>query len=251
MEDHTTDQYNEFRKFVQRCHKNKIRVIIDMVLDHTSKDSIIQRLHPEWYLYKKNPLSLDDPYVYQEEDPQRTIWGSPAHVFSPFDHDIFWSDCGMLNWNFRYPRSPNAAPPNPSIATMRQYFKDLLKYWIKNFGVDGFRLDVSYAIPPDFWHEAVAEVRAYAKTLNKGILPLSPDITFIGESYVDDIYDLQASGITAVNGDFSNKIWNVESLKGYLDYAYNINGNSFLKDHVGLISLNATIFIAYQKNSIT
>ncbi|MFH1212100.1 MAG: alpha-amylase family glycosyl hydrolase, partial [Candidatus Woesearchaeota archaeon] len=234
--DETTDQYIEFKKFVKICHENHIMVFLDMVFDHTSKDSELQRLHPEWYLYKKDPLSLDYPYVRIEDDHKGEIWGKPEHIFSPFDHGIFWADCGMLNWNFRYPQAPNSAPKNPSINEMIGYFKNLLKYWVKNYGVDGFRLDVAYAIPPEFWHEAIQETREFAKGIceqhKKGEVetaPLSPEIIFIGETYVDDVAELQSCGMTCLNGDFSAKIYNVEQLKGYLDYAYNISGKFFPK----------------------
>ncbi len=231
-----TDQYHEFKRFVKTCHMRGIRVILDMVFDHTAKDSFIQRIHPEWFLYKRFPHSLEGPYLYPDGPNSDLYWGKPEHAFSPFDHDIFWKDCAQINWNFRYAPAENEPPRNPRIREMREYFKNVLKYWIKNYGVDGFRLDVAYAVPPNFWHEAIEETRRYAEKVcsnnkrnpaDQDVAPLSADILFIGETYVNDVFELQECGIDCLNGDFAWKIHNVESLKGYLDYAYNISGEFF------------------------
>jgi glycosidase len=234
--DPDTDQYGEFRRFVAVCHENGIRVILDIVFGHTARDSLIQRIHPEWFVYKRNPQSLDEPYVYYESPEAEAYWGKPDFAFSPYDHDIFWTDCTRLNWNWKPVPGPNPQPRNPRIKEMREYFKSVLRYWIKQYGVDGFRLDVAYSVPPDFWHEALADCRATAREVcllheehpqKQAVAPLSPEILFVGETYVDDVNELQECGITLLNGDFSSKIFTVEQLKGYLDYAYNISGDFF------------------------
>ena len=234
--DPDTDQYHEFRRFVAECHKNGIRVILDIVFSHTARDSLIQRIHPEWFVYKKDPASLSEPYVYYESPEAEDYWGKPDYAFSPYDHDIFWTDCSRLNWNWKPVPGPNPHPRNPRIKEMRDYFKSVLRYWIKQYGVDGFRLDVSYAIPYDFWHEALADCRIAAHEIcalhatspeKQPLAPISSDIMFVGETYVDDVYELQECGLTMLNGDFSSKIFSVEQLKGYLDYAYNISGEFF------------------------
>lgn len=229
--DDITDQYKEFKRAVSECHKHNIRIIIDMVFDHTSKDSVLIRLHPEWFLYKKEPESFDSPYINEHEDPEHKIWGKPEYVCSPYDHGMFWGDCAQLNWNFVYAPAPNDNPKNPGLNEMKKYFLNILRYWIKHYGVDGFRLDVSYAVPTEFWNDAVSATRKFAQKIVKfrpeEIAPLSSEILFIGESYVDKIEELQSCGITAINGDFSMKIFTVEQLKGYLDYAYNIDGKFF------------------------
>lgn len=228
IKDQETDQYHEFRRFVRACHKNGIRIILDVVFGHTAKDSFIQRLHPEWFLYKKDPNSVEEPFVYYE-DPETECWGKPDKAASPYDHGLFWTDCSRLNWNYKSPPGPNPSP-NPRIREMREYFKSVLRYWIKNYGVDGFRLDVAYSVPPEFWHEALEDCRqlaARACEQKSADAPLTPEIAFIGETYVDEVYDLHACGITLLNGDFSSKISTVEQLKGYLDYAYNLSGDFF------------------------
>jgi glycosidase len=59
-------------------------------------------------------------------------------------------------------------PPNPAWTDvaglnyanrdLRQYMIEMMKYWLKEFGMDGFRCDVAYTVPVDFWEEARTEL---------------------------------------------------------------------------------------------
>lgn len=59
-------------------------------------------------------------------------------------------------------------PPNPawtdvaglnySNAEVRNYMMGMLEFWMTNFGVDGFRCDVSPSVPFDFWESARADL---------------------------------------------------------------------------------------------
>lgn len=61
-------------------------------------------------------------------------------------------------------------PPNPGWTDvagldyknqdLRRYMIEMLKYWVRDFGVDGFRCDVSFTVPTDFWETARAELEA-------------------------------------------------------------------------------------------
>jgi len=54
-----------------------------------------------------------------------------------------WTDVAGLNY------------ANPDV---RRYMIDMMKYWLKDFGVDGFRCDVAPTVPLDFWEAARAEL---------------------------------------------------------------------------------------------
>jgi glycosidase len=41
---------------------------------------------------------------------------------------------------------------------LRQYMIGMMKHWVQDFGVDGFRCDVAYTVPVDFWESARAEL---------------------------------------------------------------------------------------------
>jgi cyclomaltodextrinase / maltogenic alpha-amylase / neopullulanase len=62
----------------------------------------------------------------------------------------------------------NIIPPNPAWTDvaglnyenrdLRRYMIDMMKYWLKNFNLDGFRCDVAYTVPVDFWEAARGEL---------------------------------------------------------------------------------------------
>jgi glycosidase len=57
--------------------------------------------------------------------------------------DPAWTDVAGLNY------------ANPDV---RRYMIEMMKYWLKDFGVDGFRCDVSPTVPVDFWEAARTEL---------------------------------------------------------------------------------------------
>ncbi|GIU69389.1 MAG: hypothetical protein KatS3mg002_0625 [Candidatus Woesearchaeota archaeon] len=222
-----SDPIKEFKEMIKEAHKRGIKVYMDLVFNHTSHDFVLQRLHPEWFLYKEDIKSLEAPYLYPEDLKKGKPWGDARFTMCPYDHGYWWEDAAQLNWNYRIPEGKNSPPKNPTIKEMYTYFKAIPKYWIKHAGIDGFRCDVAYRIPLDFWRECIIEARDFAKKEHPKNGSLTGDVVFIAESYVDDIPELFEAGFTAVYGDFSNKLYTVETLKGYLDYMYNISGKFF------------------------
>lgn len=219
-----TSPMREFKELVKHAHKKGIKVYMDLVFNHTSHDFILQKLHPEWFLYKEDIKSLNTPYIHPDEIKEGKPWGDPAHTFCPYDHGYWWEDAAQLNWEYQIPPASNTAPDNPTLHDMYEYFKSIPKFWIKHLGIDGFRCDVAYRVPAKFWKECIRESRELAK---KEKTSLSQDVVFIGESYCDDLKELLEAGFSAVYGDYSNKLYNPLSLKGYLDYMYNLSGNYF------------------------
>ena len=57
--------------------------------------------------------------------------------------DPAWTDVAGLNY------------ANPDV---RRYMIEMMKYWLTEFGVDGFRCDVAPTVPIDFWEAARAEL---------------------------------------------------------------------------------------------
>ena len=125
------------------------------------------------------------------------------------------------------PDASNKPPKNPTLHEMYAYFKSIPQYWIKHIGIDGFRCDVAYRVPTKFWRECIHEAREIARKEHPHNGSLTGDVVFIAESYCDDIDELLRAGFTAAYGDYSNKLYNPLTLKGYLEYMYNISGHYF------------------------
>ncbi|MDQ7827185.1 MAG: alpha-amylase family glycosyl hydrolase [Candidatus Eremiobacteraeota bacterium] len=73
---------------------------------------------------------------------------------------------------------------------LREYMTGVLKYWVKEMGVDGFRCDVASMVPADFWERARAEIDAIRPTFwlaeaeSPGLLEKAFDCDYASEYYV-------------------------------------------------------------------
>ena len=115
----------DFRALVQAVHARGMKLILDWVPNHTAPDHPWVRRHPDWYFRNER----GEPSVPRDEKGKLTDWT-----------DVVQLDYG------------NPAVRREMIATMR--------YWLEEFGIDGFRVDVAGFIPTRFWREATPALRA-------------------------------------------------------------------------------------------
>lgn len=108
----------DFRDLVKAIHQQGMFVIIDWVANHSAWDNPLVKAHPEWYL--KN----------REGNFQPTPWRDYDDIIE-FDYS------------------------NPEL---RRYMTDAMKFWVKNYDIDGFRCDVAAFVPLDFWENVRAEL---------------------------------------------------------------------------------------------
>ncbi len=107
----------DLRSLVKTAHKNGIKVIIDLVINHTAWDNELIVKHPDWYIRDEN-----------------------GEIISP---NSDWTDVADLNYD------------NPEL---RKYMVEVMKYWVREFDIDGYRCDVAELVPIDFWNEARREL---------------------------------------------------------------------------------------------
>lgn len=120
---------DDLKKLVSETHRRGMKLIIDMVANHTAWDSVLMK-HPDWYKHD-----------------------ATGKITYPYD----WYDIAALNY------------ANPQL---RSYMTDMLKYWIREFDLDGFRCDVAGEVPTEFWENARVE-------LDK----IKPDIFMLAEAH--------------------------------------------------------------------
>ena len=109
----------DFRHFVAAAHKLGLHVILDWVGNHTAWDSVLFKQHPEWY--------------------ERDADGKP-HPTPWYD----WDDIIDLDY---------------SKPALRRYMTESMLYWVRDVGVDGYRVDAAGLTPLDFWEHASRELR--------------------------------------------------------------------------------------------
>jgi glycosidase len=79
------------------------------------------------------------------------------HVWTKTNPDFFTKD---ENGNFRppFPDWSDVIDLNYDNRELWTAMIDAMKYWVKEFGIDGFRCDMAHLVPLDFWKEARKEL---------------------------------------------------------------------------------------------
>src|ERR1044071_6036731 len=134
---------DDLKRLIREAHARGLKVIIDIVANHTSWDSVLMK-HPEFYKHD-----------------------AEGKITYPYD----WYDIAALNYGTQ---------------ELRRYMTDMLKHWIREFDLDGFRCDVAGEVPTDFWENARRELEQ-----------IKPDIVMLAEAHKAELQ------VTAFDLDYS------------------------------------------------
>jgi starch synthase (maltosyl-transferring) len=130
------------RGFTEAARAHGLRVIMDLVVNHTSKDSELVIKNPHWFARDAGG-NVMSPYATDPADPSRkTIWGDLAELDyrPPQQHEIL------------------------------DFFRQLVRHYI-GLGFGGFRCDAAYKVPAEVWRGLIDD----AKTV-------CPDVVFCAEN---------------------------------------------------------------------
>jgi alpha-glucosidase len=208
----------DFDRLIAEANKRHIRVLMDMVMNHTSDKH-------KWFLQSRS--SKDNPYrdwyVWHDgKGESATEKGQPPNNWqSVFGHSAWeWDDKTRQYYYHKfYIQQPDLNWNNPKV---HQAFKEIIDFWLKK-GVGGFRFDAITTLFEDPQmrdeevvldkngqplinaygdqvikgnltdnlpgvHEVMAEMRAEADKFSTGKFPGSR--VFIGETYLPNILEL-------------------------------------------------------------
>lgn len=115
----------DFRALVRAVHARGMKLILDWVPNHTAWDHAWIRQHPDFYVHNER----GEISVPRDERGKLTDW----------------TDVAQLDYK-------NPALRREMIATM--------SWWLTEYGIDGFRMDVAGFVPDDFWREAIPALRS-------------------------------------------------------------------------------------------
>jgi cyclomaltodextrinase / maltogenic alpha-amylase / neopullulanase len=140
---------DDFKHLLATVHSQGMKLIIDMVANHTSWDSKLMMEHPEWFTRSEKGEII----------PPNADWHDVA--------DLDYSNAGL-----------------------RAYMKEMLVWWVRDIGIDGYRCDVADLVPTDFWEdvrEALDQVKP-VMMLAEGSLPEQHRKAF-DLTYAWNVYD--------------------------------------------------------------
>jgi glycosidase len=112
------------------AHQQGLRVIMDLVANHSAWDTSLVSEHPDWYVR------------------------NAAGAIMPPNPD--WSDVAELNYEN---------------AELRDYMIETSRYWVSEFGIDGYRCDAADQVPTDFW-----------RSWREALKATNPDLLLLSES---------------------------------------------------------------------
>jgi len=73
-------------------------------------------------------------------------------------HPEFYAKDASGKMHPPYPEWTDVAELDYSNPDLRRYMIDMMKYWVQDFSVDGFRCDTAFTVPVDFWAAAAGEL---------------------------------------------------------------------------------------------
>ncbi|HEX6370316.1 MAG TPA: alpha-amylase family glycosyl hydrolase [Longimicrobium sp.] len=118
------------RYALRQIRQMGMKPVMDLVVNHTAKDSPLIQEHPGWFVWENGEVK--SPYAVDPDTGQRTVWGDLADIDNLTTHDR----------------------------------RGLWEYWAQvvreavELGFKGFRCDAAYKVPAELWSFLIREARA-------------------------------------------------------------------------------------------
>jgi maltose alpha-D-glucosyltransferase / alpha-amylase len=178
----------DFRTLVDQAHQRGMRVIADLVVNHTSSD------HPWFQESRSSPDSPKrDWYVWSDTDER---YRDARIIFVDSEGSNWTWDpvAGAYYWHRFFSHQPDLNYANPEV---REAMLNVLRFWL-DLGIDGFRLD---AVPYLYEREGTScenlpETHEYLKLLRAEIDARYPDRVLLAEAnqWPEDVVDYFGEG---------------------------------------------------------
>ncbi|GAB4340363.1 MAG: alpha-amylase family glycosyl hydrolase [Flammeovirgaceae bacterium] len=184
---------DDFKMLVNEAHKRGIRIVIDLVLNHSSdqhiwfKESKKGKDNPfrEYYVwanYDSVAKEIEKKEVTLDSD-NLTQWHAPDgnKEADEYYYGFFWGGMPDLNYDSK---------------KVRQEMFKLGAFWLTEMGVDGFRLDAAKHIFPD---DRPLDNHAWWEEFRGEMEKVKPDVFLLGEVWASvEIVAPYLKGLTSV-----------------------------------------------------
>lgn len=163
----------DFKRFVDEAHKRDIKVVIDMIINHTSND------HP-WFLDSKSAPDADyrDYYVWANDEEIEKFSSIEKAATGDSYNITQWHDAKGNEekfYGFFTGMMPDLNFDNPKV---RQEVISISKFWLNEVNVDGLRLDAARHIYED---SRVKDNENWWKEFRAALQQDKPDVYLVGE----------------------------------------------------------------------
>lgn len=189
----------DFQNFLAEAHKRGIKVIIDLVLNHTSSQ------HP-FFVDALRSLDSDyhDWYVWSDVN-----LGDMWHLAQAGSEELYY-------YGYFCPCMPDLNYENPKVT---EQMEKVTKYWLETVGVDGFRVDAAkHLIEEGKLKENSPATHEWFKNYYLFYKGINPDAYTVGE-----VAAAGASVIKTYTGDQFDQIFSFELAGGIVN---SVNGEA-------------------------
>lgn len=157
-----------FRKLVNACHEKGIKVMLDAVFNHCG------------YYFP--------PFQDVLENGEKSKYKDWFHI-----HEFPVQTEPMPNYD-TFAFTPFMPKFNTENKEVREYLLEVGRYWVREFNIDGWRLDVANEVDHQFWRE-----------FRQAVKEINPDVYILGEIWHDSMPWLLGDQFDAVmNYPFTN-----------------------------------------------
>ncbi|VBB69868.1 Alpha-amylase [invertebrate metagenome] len=168
MEDGEHNLDTLIRRFCKRAAEYGLSVIMDLVINHTAKDSVLVEQYPQWFRRETDGLLYSPRAIDPADSRKVTIWGDLAEL------------------DYQTPSTQ---------AALVSYFGNLIGYFI-DCGIQGFRCDAAYQVPAEAWYKLIR----FARFKEKGTI-------FLAESLGCKLEQIQALRSSGFDYLFNSAKW--------------------------------------------
>ena len=185
-----------YKRFIDECHKRDIAVIVDVVFNHATGQFPYAKM---WWNSAANKTATDNPF-FNVDAPHN--WS----VFHDFKHTY--------------------------IETVN-YFDEVLKYWLEEYNVDGFRFDLTKGFVQNpsnydaggYSAERIGILKHYANTIRA----VEQDAYIIFEHFCDQ------SEETELYNSVGGLCWNNNQRNGYIESVKGLYSSNGAGDYWGVM----------------
>jgi len=153
--------------FAAAAEKRGLSVMMDLVVNHTAKDSVQAQEHPEWF-EREADGSLRSPFAVDPDTHKKTVWADLAEI------------------DYR---------DRPARAELIEYFAEVIRHYA-GLGIRGFRCDAAYKVPKVVWRKLIQAGRK-----------VSPNAVFAAENLGGMLEEVEALRSSGFDYMFNSSKW--------------------------------------------